>query len=280
MKINQIFNHNVVLSDNKLGEEVIVMGRGIAFQRKKKDEIPEELIDKVFVLANEDEGKQLKSMIEKLDSDEFELAKNIILFAEEQLAREFSDVIYITFADHLHYAIERCREGIDLPNPLLFEIKRFYTEEFRVALEALKIIEKDYDLNFSEGEAGFIALHFANSIATFEGMSITMESTEIVRDILSIISKYFGKLFDEYSLSYTRMVTHIQYFVQRILTGESYEEKDEFLYELIQSKYPKAFQCGLRINDYLEKTRQLTVQESEMIYLVIHINRVIQETDK
>ena len=99
----------------------------------------------------------------------------------------------------------------------------------------------------------------------------------MVRDILSIISKFFGVIFDEDSLNYQRIITHLQFFTQRYLKGESSDEKDEFLYTLIQGKYPKAFRCSERINDYLLKTRHEKMGIAEQIYLTIHIQRVVSE---
>ena len=279
MIIEKVYNNNIVLSHNSEGHEVIVMGRGLAFQKQKGDCLDPELIEKTFVIDNSDELSKLQHLMKHIDLAEIDLTKEVILLAEAALERTFSDSIYLTLTDHLHYSIERAREGIFIPNPLLFEIKRFYPKEFKVAQQSLTMIEERFSLNFPESEAAFIALHLANSTETHEGLAITMKSTEIVRDILSIISTFFGMIFDETSLNYTRMVTHLQYFVQRILTDQSYQEEDDFLYELVQSKYPQAFKCGLRIKAYLENNRNLEVREAEMIYLVIHINRVVQDSD-
>ena len=43
-------------------------------------------------------------------------------------------------------------------------------------------------------------------------MQQTMQATKLVRDILTLIRRFFGKTFDEESLAYQRMVTHLQYF--------------------------------------------------------------------
>lgn len=280
MIIEKVYNNNIVLARNDADEEVIVMGRGLAFQKKSGDVIELDLIEKVFRLEKEDENVQLKKLIQDIDLEEIELSKEIILLAEKTLGRTFSNTIYLSLTDHLHYSVERAREGIFIPNPLLFEIKRFYPKEFALALKALALIEERFQLVFPESEAAFIALHLANNMTTPDGLGVTMKSTEIVRDILSIISKFFGMLFDETSLSYTRMVTHLQYFVQRILTNKAYAEDDTFLYELVQSKYPEAFNCGLRIKAYLEQQQKLSVKETEMIYLVIHINRAVRDSKK
>ena len=108
-------------------------------------------------------------------------------------------------------------------------------------------------------------------------MQVTMVATTMVRDILSIISKFFGIVFDEDSLNYQRIITHLQFFTQRYLKGENADEQDEFLYALVQGKYPKAFRCSERINAYLIQTQKEPIGVAEQIYLTIHIQRVVTE---
>ena len=52
MIINKVLNNNVVTIINQNSEEAVVMGRGIAFQKKKGDEIDESRVEKIFVLKN------------------------------------------------------------------------------------------------------------------------------------------------------------------------------------------------------------------------------------
>lgn len=109
-------------------------------------------------------------------------------------------------------------------------------------------------------------------------MRQTMQATKLVRDILTLIRRFFGKTFDEESLAYQRMVTHLQYFAQRYVRNENLKEQpDEFLYDLVQGKYPQAFQCVQRINDYLHTQHLPLMEESEQIYLTIHIQRIVTE---
>lgn len=277
MVITKILNNNVVLSINKSGEEVIYMGRGLAFKKKVGDEIDPVLIQKEFVLKDSFAGLQMQQLFSDVASDEIEAVKKIIDLAEDELQIELSTSVYITLTDHIHYAIGRLKEGIEMPNPLLFETQKFYPKEFSIAKKALQLIETQLDVQLPETEAGFIALHIVNGQQSNDNMQTTMQMTEIVRDILSIISRYFGKTFDIQSLNYQRIVTHLQYFTQRYLKGEETEEKDEFLFELVQSKYPKSFQAVQRINEYLLKTQGEPIGQSEMIYLTIHIQRVVAD---
>lgn len=275
MIIKKILNNNVVISDNKESQEVVVMGKGIAFNKKVGDKISLIAIDKMFVNHSGSERQEMEKLVEKIPPDIIEVSKEIMLLAEKEIGYNYSEKSYLSLTDHLFYAIERAREKISLPNPLLFDIKKFYSKEFKVALKAVEIVKDKLNVDMTEEEAGVIALHLANSVTDYQDMATTMKNTEIVKNILNVVRRYFGCEFDETSTNYQRMVTHIQFFVQRIMNNELSEETDDFLYELVQSKYPEAFQCSLRVRDYLLTKRDITIGQSEIVYLTIHINRVI-----
>ncbi|MGM0148431.1 BglG family transcription antiterminator LicT [Enterococcus sp. AZ162] len=277
MVIVKVLNNNVVISKNELGEEIICMGKGLAFQKKSGDTISEESIQKEFVLKDSFTTHQFQQLMADVPLEEVELVKQIVDLAEEQLNIQLSPNIYLTLTDHIHYAISRAKENIELPNPLLFETKKFYPKEYRAAKQALQLVEEKLGVTLPMDEAGFIAFHFVNSEQGNGDMQVTMAATKMVRDILSIISKFFGIAFDEDSLNYQRIITHLQFFTQRYLKDEASDEKDEFLYALVQGKYPKAFRCVERINEYLIQTQQKEMGPGEQIYLTIHIQRVVTE---
>lgn len=277
MYIEKILNNNVVMTKNESGEEIVCMGRGLAFQKKIGDLIDPTYIEKEFILRDSVTSGQFQQLFEDIPVEEVDVVKKIVDIAEEELGIELSPNIYLTLTDHVHYAIMRANEGIEMPNPLMFETKKFYPKEFAIAKKGVALIKEKLHVDFSESEAGFIAFHIVNSEQANGNMEVTMAATEIVRDILTIISRYFGKPFDEESLNYQRIVTHLQYFAQRYLQNEPHDEEDEFLYELIQSKYPKAFHAVQRINDYLLSNYNKAIDKTEQIYLTIHIQRVTGE---
>lgn len=277
MIIERILNNNVVLSQDEEGQEIVFMGKGLGFQKKVGDQLDQAKIEKEFVLRDTLASNQFQQLMENIPVEEIDLVKQMVDLAESELDVKLSSNIYLTLTDHLHASLQRAKEGIQVPNPLLFETKKFYQKEYKAAKKMLKLIEEKMQVTFSEDEAGFIAFHIVTSEQANGNMEITMASPQMVRDILSIISKYFGFTFNEDSLNYQRLVTHLQFFTQRYLRGDSHEEDDEFLYALVQSKYPKAFQCVQRINDYLVSTKQKAMEVAEQIYLTIHIERTVNE---
>ena len=277
MVIGKILNNNVVISTNDAGEETIYMGRGIAFKKKIGDEIDAAFVEKEFVLKDSFTANQFQQLFADIPAEEVEAVKQVVDEAEQVLGIELSPNIYLTLTDHIHYALIRAREGIEIPNPLLFETRKFYPKEYEVAAKTVARLEKNFGVSLPEAEKGFIAFHIVNSEQANGTMETTMQAVEIVRDVLAIISRFYGKVFNPDSLNYQRITTHLQYFAQRYLSDDLSGEKDEFLFELIQAKYPKAFQTVQRINDYLIQTYGKPIGESEMIYLTIHIERVVNE---
>lgn len=69
MKIEKILNNNVVVSINDKGQEVIVMGRGLAFQKKIGAEINEGNIEKIFTITNKDITDKFQQLLQEIPTE-------------------------------------------------------------------------------------------------------------------------------------------------------------------------------------------------------------------
>lgn len=277
MKIEKILNNNVILTLNEANQETVVMGRGIAFQKRVGDSIESEKIEKTFIPEGRDVMEHLSDLYRDIDPDILEVATNVIKYAQGVLRLKLSNHIYLTLPDHLSYAISRTKEGLDIKTPLIWEIKRFYKVEYEIGKKAIELVKKEMDIQLPESEAAAIALHIVNAREDDSDLGVTIRMTEIVQDILNIVHFYYGQTFDEESFQYTRFITHLQYFARRLLNQERRESNDDFLYKQIQQKYNKAFKCTERINDYLKKVENTSLTMDEQLYLAIHIQRVTTE---
>ena len=280
MEITQVFNNNVVLTTNDDANEFVVMGRGIGFQKAKGDSIDLALIEKKFILSENVSKSIFPDIYHQLSDDEIDVVIEIIDLAEEMLGIEFQSNIYIALADHIHYALDRTQQLIPLTNPLNYEVKKYYPKEYKVGKIALKIIEDRLNISLYKDEASSIALHFVTGQKEGYLIGQTIKVTEIVHNILNIIRVYYGENFDEESISYARFLTHIQYFAHRVVFGDHQGETDSFLYEQIQTSYPKAFECVNRIKHFVKATHNFEMGEDEQVYLTIHIERVMSEKYK
>ncbi|MCF0239381.1 MAG: PRD domain-containing protein, partial [Streptococcus gallolyticus] len=126
MKIDKVYNNNVVLAKGDDGEEIIVMGRGLGFQKKPGDEIDTALVEKTFVMQDKDTTNELTRVYLDLSPAETEVVLDIIKHGQEVLGTTFDTAFYIALADHLHYTLQRTRENITIQNPLSWEIRKFF----------------------------------------------------------------------------------------------------------------------------------------------------------
>lgn len=274
MVIDKVLNTNVVLAKNDEGEQVIVMGCGVAFGKKAGEMIDDTKIDKIFSQDVPKLTDHFKKLVKDIPEDYINLAEEIIKQAKLKLGKEFNDDLYFSLSDHIYFTIQRYREGMLIQNRLLIETKRLYKEEFKVAMQSLQMINQRYEVELPEDEAAFIALHFVNAELNGD-MQGTMQMTKVVQDILTIIKNFKHIDFDEDSLTYYRLVTHLKFFAQRILqrdrnTGNSENQ----LFQVVKEKYKEFFTCVERIAQYVDITYGYPISDDDKLYLTIHIERV------
>lgn len=273
MNIVKIMNNNVVSSLDEKDREVIVMGKGIGFQKKSGDVIDETKIEKVFRLPDESQ-EQFNKLVSEIPYENVKLANDIIGYAAQRLNKKLSKSLYITLMDHLNFAVERQKQGMVFHNALLWEIQRYYDKEYQVGLKALDMVEESCGVRLSEDEAGFIALHILN--AEVDGnISEAMSMPGMIKDILNIVRYTMLIEYDETSLSYERFVTHLKFFVQRAVTKQYYnmEEEPEAFRQFVE-KCPEEYACAEKIKIYMKKKTEYDVSDEELLYLTMHIYRL------
>ena len=181
MIINKVLNNNVVTIISENSEEAVVMGRGIAFQKKKGDEIDESKIEKIFVLENKSINEKLLTLVNDIPAKYLEVAENIIKYAENKLGTKLNENIYLTLTDHISFAISRAEKNLEIKNAMFWDIKRLHKVEFEIGIHALKIIEENLNFELPEDEAASIAMHILNG-------ELDQEMPEIV-DMIKLIEE-------------------------------------------------------------------------------------------
>lgn len=274
MNIIKVINNNIVQSKDDSGQEVLVMGCGLGFKKQVGDKIDDQKIEKIYKYEEKDYLEQLKLILSKTPLEHVQVANEIIHYAKFSLGKKLNDNIYITLTDHISFSIQRVKDGIEVSNALLWEIKRFYNHEYLVGKEALSIIKRRLGVELPEDEAGFLALHFVNASMNCMEMHQTAEMTKIIPSIVSIIKYHFQREIDEYSIHYERFLTHLKFLVNRILTGmEIVGDDTEFLH-ILKEQYQSEYQCALKIQEYVKKEYQKEMTEDELVYLTVHIKRI------
>ena len=275
MIVEKILNNNVVVSiDPKTKKEVILMGPGIAFKRKVGQEIEEDKIEKIFVVDDKRMGNKLKKPINQIPDGIFELSHEIISYADKQLNRKLDKQIYISLSDHIAFAIKRYKNKVKIRNDLLDEIRRIHKEEYKIALWAVDYINNRLKIDLPEDEAGFIALHLVNA-SYQETAKESVLATNIIKGVLNIVRYYYSVEFNEEDLNYDRLLTHLKYFAKRVITNNQNDDNSSEFLEIASRSYPEAYDCAKKIQQYIESNYDYKVNEDEIVYLTMHIHRVI-----
>ena len=273
MKIVKVLNNNAVVCAKDTGEELIAMGRGLAFGQKVGNSIDEAKIEKLFVPQSEEKFNMFQQFIKDIPAEDFLLSQKIISHAQKNSTRLFDDSIYITLTDHLHSAIERAKSNVSVTNPLTSAIKSFYPKEFEFGVAAVEIIKQEIGIELPVDEAAFFTMHFV----TAELGESTPEFNTVltfVQDIGDIAKESLQKEVDETATSWQRFLTHLSFFAQRIMTGKKQSDKEALLFDSVSSAYPKAFETVEKIVKYIKENYSYEVGLDEKTYLMIHVNRL------
>ena len=163
-RVKKVINNNFVSSIDQKGNQVIIRGLGIGFQKKPGEWIKDDKVEAVYRIEDKATSNKLQELVSQVPKEYIDTCTEIIDNIKSKLNKKLNDNIYITLTDHLSFAIERKQLKQEYSNALLWDIKRFYDEEYKLGLESLDIVEKKHNVRLSDDEAGFIALHIVMQI--------------------------------------------------------------------------------------------------------------------
>ena len=273
MFIQKVINNNVISAYDDKNREVVVMGRGIGFKAKPGDIIEESRIEKIFRIENETLSKQFQEILENIPLEYMQITNEIITRAKNELGVKLNQSIYVTLMDHIHFAIQRQEEGIRLQNALLWEIKEFYRKEYQIGKYAIELLNERLNIDFTDDEAGFIALHIVNAEYN-NSLNNTFAMTNVLQNVLQMIKEEMQKEYKEESLHYERFLTHLKFLIQRIRSHELLSDEESEMSEILKEKYPREYRCSQRVAEYMQKQYGEKIPEEEIVYLTIHLRRV------
>ena len=264
----------------KGGSELIVYSKGISFRKKAGQSIGEEEIEKTYVLDSNDMLEHFSYLLANTDEVYLNIVNDVIASGEALLGQKANDYLYLTLLDHIDFALKRAGKGQFIRSPLTWEVKKFYPRHFQIGQYALKLLNERFHVEFPEDEAVSIALHFVNLQSEEPNLKEAIEGMRVLKDILSIIQYHYNIRLDESSMNYMRLITHLQYFIQRLQIGQVFEDNDKALNSQVRLLYPAAYECAAKIRAYIKETFKIELTIDEETYLILHIHRVTNRAER
>ena len=273
MKIEKVINNNVVTAIDGAGQEVVLMGKGIGFQIKTGAQIAKDVVEKKFVLSNQDEIGKFQEVVSSIPLEHLDVCIEIINYAMDVLGKRISSSIYISLTDHINFSLERYKSGIIFDNPLAAEVKSFYPKEYLIGEHAIAVIERKLGIRLPSDEASSVAMHFVNAEYN-AAMSDTMHITKLIREIIEQVEAEFGEKIDELDINTVRFVSHLKFFAFCVFRGNREVVQDAQYNNMVISLYPEAYFLVENIAIFMKNKYNYIMSVDEKVNMSIHIQRI------
>lgn len=273
-EIIKVMNNNVILAmDLSSKQECILIGKGLGFGNStgKRLTFNPGQIESRYVASDKTTRNQYMELISTLDAKVVGLCAEIISSAEHLLG-PLSPTVHVVLTDHIGFAIERIRGGMEIHNPFLYEIELLYPEEYKVAAKGIGYISDQLGLAIPDDEIGFVALHL-HAARQNEAVKDAMRHTRLLKELVTIIENEMGdvKAFKTSQLTYQRLINHLRGVIDRVTHDRTV---DNPLLESMKKEFKTAFEVALLLKRHMEKNYGLLVPESELGYMALHIERI------
>lgn len=277
MRVVKVLNNSLVLALDEQGNETILMGKGIGFHKASGYEFAADEVEKVFVLRDRSITRSIIRLAAETDSVYFEICKNVIDYAIQTFHMKLHDHIYLSLTDHLAFAVRRVEKDIVVPNFYTQDMQRFNPNEYQVGLYALQLVKEQAGVELPEDEAGNIAFHFINAQEDHPYNEKNRKIKQLTEDVLDIVKYYYQLVYDESSIAYSRYLTHIRLFAQRLVMNQQLpEDTSRLLYDQIAQVCTSEFSCVERVERFARERFGVGVTNQEKMYLALHIHRVLE----
>lgn len=276
MFILKKINNNVALASSDAGEEIVVFGKGVGFHEMPYELEDESVIQRVF----RDVDEKCIGGFANIADDVLLVASDIVAMADKALDCALAGNLVVCLADHLQYALERTGDGIAIENPLSHEVAFVYPREVELGRRGIELVSERMGVNLPESEITSIALHLVNAevdgMGSAQDMDLVMKSTVILERATQVIEGQLGQQLDRTSYAYVRFVAHLRFLIRRLMRGGCKETENSGLFRQAARDFPDAYRCAAGINEYLKRDYNWSCSDEEMLYLMMHVNRLRQ----
>lgn len=276
MLILKKINNNVALASSDAGEEIVVFGKGVGFHEMPYELEDESVIQRVF----RDVDEKCIGGFANIADDVLLVASDIVAMADKALDCALAGKLVVCLADHLQYALERTGDGIAIENPLSHEVAFVYPREVELGRRGIELVSERTGVNLPESEITSIALHLVNAevdgMGSVQDMDLVMKSTVILERATQVIEGQLGQQLDRTSYAYVRFVAHLRFLIRRLMRGGCKETENSGLFRQAARDFPDAYRCAAGINEYLKRDYNWSCSDEEMLYLMMHVNRLRQ----
>ncbi|MDY0394658.1 PRD domain-containing protein [Virgibacillus halophilus] len=150
----------------------------------------------------------------------------------------------------------------------------FIKKEMQVGRIARQLISDELNILLPREEEANIAVHFIMAETNIDNVQELEKTEGIIDNVANIIEKELNFKINKESTQYTRFLVHLEYLFKRISQQDKARKSKSKMYAITKSEYPAVNNAVLLLEEYLHSEYRQHLNEDELLYLLLHINRL------
>ena len=165
------------------------------------------------------------------------------------------------------------RTFYDLDSHIMSLFNEIPDPVMQVSMEIVDKAKVYMNTNLPKEEEANIAMHFINAQLVAKKQDEESDLTRMIEDVTSIVEKELNLLINRDDFNYSRFIIHLQYLLKRKDKKVVIHTSNLKMFEKMKEEYVDVYQCVLKIKEYFEKILNWQLNDEELLYLMLHINR-------
>ncbi|WP_460054257.1 PRD domain-containing protein [Pseudolactococcus yaeyamensis] len=281
LKVVQSLNQNALLIKDDKNNELIALGKGIGFGKKKGDTIDKSNISSFYRFQSTAQEQKIIDELKEIDENVLTMAEDVAVKFNKELNGALAESFVFTLASHIQFSIERNEKFQISDEAFLYEFKYLYPKEYALGKAAVQYLNERYKLNFPESEVTFFTLHFVNALTDTGDLTEIIRLNKLMEEILDLVSEESQFEIDKDSVNYSRFILHLRYFLMRQLSSNEQRVDSNLkilsLYQDTAKSCPREMKAVEKIKRFLKEYYGITFNSSEELYLLLHVVRLLGE---
>lgn len=193
-------------------------------------------------------------------------------------------VVYKSFLVHLYIAVERIRKGLLMESMFLKDMELKKQKEYQVAEKLVKALETSFQVQFTEEELLYIAIHLAGKETYLytgtlkdENRIISQEATSLALEMILAVNEGFNIDFREDLELRMNLAQHVVPLIVRLKYNLRMKNP---LLRKIKETYPLAYAMGLQASSVLKRFCSKEFSDDEVGYIAIAFALALERKNK
>jgi len=273
MRAIKKINNNVAICTDNNNKELVAFGKGIGFPKMPYEISDLSLISMTFYRID----SKFYNLIGEIPENVFEVSAIIVQEAQNILKCNLNPNLVVSLSDHINFAILRMRKYKKMQMVFSYDVEQLYPKETELGKYALKLIKERLYMKLPDSEITSIAMHFVNAEEEKEPEE-GADTEELILEVASKIEEFFSVTIDRNDFNYNRFAMHLRYYLKRIKAKNQFVDDNVSIVQAMKEKNPRVYECAYMIGNFIDERLNSESTEDEILYLMIHIYRIIRNT--